>query len=71
MSFDQMETEAEFTEDGILGGRLRVRQPLRGHRVGHDAIILAAATGGRASKSSILARASGLQVSRLRLVFRD
>ena len=30
----------------MLGGRLRLRQPRRGHRVGHDAILLAAATGG-------------------------
>src|SRR4029077_12802880 len=28
----------------VLGGRLRLRQPRRGHRVGHDAILLAAAT---------------------------
>ncbi len=33
------------SEDAVLGGRLRLRQPLRGHRVGHDAILLAAATG--------------------------
>ncbi|MGB9387895.1 MAG: methyltransferase, partial [Pseudolabrys sp.] len=33
-----MEAEDQTTEDGILGGRLRIRQPLRGHRVGHDAI---------------------------------
>jgi tRNA1(Val) A37 N6-methylase TrmN6 len=33
-----------FTDDLILGGRLRLRQPARGHRVGHDAILLAAAT---------------------------
>jgi tRNA1(Val) A37 N6-methylase TrmN6 len=32
------------TEDAILGGRLILRQPQRGHRVGHDAILLAAAT---------------------------
>lgn len=32
-----------LTEDAILGGRLRLRQPRRGHRVGHDAILLAAA----------------------------
>ena len=31
------------SEDAVLGGRLRLRQPLRGHRVGHDAILLAAA----------------------------
>lgn len=32
-----------ITEDAVLGGRLRLRQPKRGHRVGHDAILLAAA----------------------------
>jgi tRNA1(Val) A37 N6-methylase TrmN6 len=32
------------TEDGFLGGRLRLRQPVTGHRAGHDAILLAAAT---------------------------
>lgn len=35
----------DITEDAVLGGRLRLRQPKRGHRVGHDAILLAAATG--------------------------
>jgi len=34
----------DFTEDAFLGGRLRLRQPLKGHRAGHDAILLAAAT---------------------------
>jgi tRNA1(Val) A37 N6-methylase TrmN6 len=33
-----------FTEDGFLGGQLRLRQPRTGHRAGHDAILLAAAT---------------------------
>jgi tRNA1(Val) A37 N6-methylase TrmN6 len=33
----------ELTEDAVLGGALRLRQPRRGHRVGHDAILLAAA----------------------------
>jgi tRNA1(Val) A37 N6-methylase TrmN6 len=32
------------TEDAFLGGRLRLRQPLKGHRAGHDAMLLAAAT---------------------------
>jgi tRNA1(Val) A37 N6-methylase TrmN6 len=31
------------TEDAVLGGRLRLLQPKDGHRVGHDAILLAAA----------------------------
>ncbi len=43
----------ETSEDAVLGGRLRLRQPLRGHRVGHDAILLAAATGGRASEHAV------------------
>jgi tRNA1(Val) A37 N6-methylase TrmN6 len=36
--------DGETSEDAVLGGRLVLRQPLRGHRVGHDAILLAAAT---------------------------
>jgi tRNA1(Val) A37 N6-methylase TrmN6 len=32
------------TEDLFLGGRLRLRQPKSGHRSGHDAMLLAAAT---------------------------
>ncbi|MGA9283696.1 MAG: methyltransferase, partial [Pseudolabrys sp.] len=42
-----MEAEIETSEDAVLGGGLRLRQPLRGHRVGHDAILLAGATGAR------------------------
>jgi tRNA1(Val) A37 N6-methylase TrmN6 len=38
----------EMTDDAVLGGRLRLKQKKRGHRVGHDAILLAAATGARA-----------------------
>jgi tRNA1(Val) A37 N6-methylase TrmN6 len=34
---------AELTEDAVLGGKLRLKQPRAGHRVGHDAILLAAA----------------------------
>jgi tRNA1(Val) A37 N6-methylase TrmN6 len=34
----------DITADAVLGGRLTLRQPKRGHRVGHDAILLAAAT---------------------------
>jgi tRNA1(Val) A37 N6-methylase TrmN6 len=37
----------EFTEDAFLGGQLRLRQPKSGHRAGHDAILLAAATPAR------------------------
>jgi tRNA1(Val) A37 N6-methylase TrmN6 len=31
------------TDDAVLGGRLKLLQPARGHRAGHDAILLAAA----------------------------
>ncbi len=41
---------ADVTEDAVLGGRLRVKQPRRGHRVGHDAILLAAACPARAGE---------------------
>lgn len=43
----------DISEDAVLGGRLRLRQPLRGHRVGHDAILLAAATGSRAGERAV------------------
>jgi tRNA1(Val) A37 N6-methylase TrmN6 len=36
-----------FSEDAFLGGQLRLRQPLSGHRAGHDAMLLAAATAAR------------------------
>lgn len=36
---------AATTEDAVLNGQLILRQPRRGHRFGHDAILLAAAIG--------------------------
>ena len=38
----------QVTEDAFLGGPLRLRQPKSGHRAGHDAMLLAAATPARA-----------------------
>ena len=38
----------DLTEDAFLGGQLRLRQKRSGHRAGHDAILLAAATNARA-----------------------
>src|ERR1700750_958821 len=38
----------DLTEDAFLGGQLRLRQFKHGHRAGHDAILLAAATPARA-----------------------
>src|SRR2546429_601696 len=43
-----MTDPGEFTEDAFLGGQLRLRQPKSGHRAGHDAMLLAAATAARA-----------------------
>ncbi len=37
----------DFTEDAFLGGQLRLRQRRSGHRAGHDAVLLAAATPAR------------------------
>jgi tRNA1(Val) A37 N6-methylase TrmN6 len=47
------EAEAELTDDAVLGGRLQLKQPRRGHRFGHDAILLAAATAARAGEHAI------------------
>ncbi len=41
------EPPGEFTEDAFLGGQLRLRQFKSGHRAGHDAMLLAAATPAR------------------------
>jgi tRNA1(Val) A37 N6-methylase TrmN6 len=41
------------SEDAVLGGRLVLRQPLRGHRVGHDAILLAAATAANSGERAV------------------
>jgi tRNA1(Val) A37 N6-methylase TrmN6 len=43
----------EASEDAVLGGRLVLRQPLRGHRVGHDAILLAAATSAQSGEQAV------------------
>jgi tRNA1(Val) A37 N6-methylase TrmN6 len=42
-----------ISEDAVLGGKLILRQPLRGHRFGHDAILLAAATVARAGEHAV------------------
>lgn len=41
---DQLpQVQTDITEDAALGGKIKLRQPARGHRFGHDAILLAAA----------------------------
>jgi tRNA1(Val) A37 N6-methylase TrmN6 len=39
--------DGDVTDDAVLSGRLRLLQPRRGHRFGHDAVLLAAATAAR------------------------
>jgi tRNA1(Val) A37 N6-methylase TrmN6 len=43
----------ECSEDAILGGKLVLRQPRRGHRFGHDAILLAAAVAARSGERAV------------------
>lgn len=62
------EPVSEFTEDAFLGGQLRLRQPRSGHRAGHDAMLLAAATpacsGDRVVEFGAGVGAAGLAVAR-------
>src|SRR4030088_820011 len=63
-----MTDPGEFTEDAFLGGQLRLRQPKSGHRAGHDAMLLAAATparsGDRVADLGAAVGAAGLAVAR-------
>ena len=69
-----------LTDDAMLGGRLRLLQPRRGHRFGHDAVLLAAcvpATSGDraaefgcgvgAASLALLARVRGVKVTMLEI----
>ena len=42
-----------LTDDAVLGGRLKLHQPATGHRVGHDAILLAASTAAHAGEVAV------------------
>jgi tRNA1(Val) A37 N6-methylase TrmN6 len=59
---------ADVTDDLFLDGQLRLRQPVRGNRAGHDAILLAAATparpGHRVVEFGAGVGAAGLSVAR-------
>lgn len=63
-----MTDPGQFTEDAFLGGQLRLRQPKSGHRTGHDAMLLAAATpaqsGDRVVDFGAGVGAAGLAVAR-------
>jgi tRNA1(Val) A37 N6-methylase TrmN6 len=43
----------DLTENAVLGGRLSILQPRVGHRAGHDAILLAAATAATAGDHAV------------------
>jgi len=43
----------DATDDAFMGGQLRLRQPRTGHRAGHDAMLLAAATAARPGQSVV------------------
>jgi len=45
--------DQDVSEDAVLGGKLVLRQPQRGHRFGHDAILLAAATAAQAGEAAV------------------
>ncbi|ADH91180.1 Methyltransferase type 11 [Ancylobacter novellus DSM 506] len=44
-------SDAVLTDDIFLGGKLRLLQPARGHRAGHDAMLLAASAPGDARRA--------------------
>src|SRR4051794_13174569 len=46
-------SDAAVTDDAVLDGRLRLRQPSKGHRVGHDAILLAAAAAAKKGEHAV------------------
>ena len=49
----RMQADTDLSDDAVLGGRLRLLQPRRGHRFGHDAILLAAAVPAQAGNHAI------------------
>lgn len=68
MNCGPMPDLSDTTDDAFLGGRLRLRQPTSGHRAGHDAMLLAAATsaqsGDRVIDFGAGVGAAGLAVAR-------
>jgi tRNA1(Val) A37 N6-methylase TrmN6 len=59
----------KFTDDAVLGGRLRLMQARTGHRAGHDAILLAAATPAR-SGDRVVDLGTGIGAAGLALAMR-
>jgi tRNA1(Val) A37 N6-methylase TrmN6 len=65
----QVADQRETSQDAVLGGRLVLRQPRRGHRVGHDAMLLAAATAACPGEHAV-ELGSGVGAAGLALAFR-
>src|SRR6185295_6093216 len=59
----------DVTADAVLGGRLLLKQPRRGHRVGHDALLLAAACPARA-RERVVDLGAGVGAAGLALALR-
>src|SRR5258707_3119809 len=64
-----MTDPGEITEDAFLGGQLHLRQRRSGHRAGHDAMLLAAATPAR-SGDRVVHLGAGVCAARLALAKR-
>ena len=60
---------SETSEDGFLGGRVKVRQPLRGFRAGLDAVMLSAAVPAKRGEEA-LELGAGVGTASLCLAFR-
>src|SRR5262245_37140347 len=64
------DSDSAITDDAILGGRLNLKQPRRGHRVGHDAVLLAAAAGGEVAGGHAVELGAGVGAAGLALAVR-
>jgi tRNA1(Val) A37 N6-methylase TrmN6 len=59
-----------FTEDALLGGRIRIRQPQRGYRVNADTMLLAAAVEARAG-ARLMEAGCGIGAALIAVAARD
>ena len=53
MSIEISAARGQTSDDAVLGGKLVLRQPLRGYRFGHDSILLAAAADAHAGEHAV------------------
>ncbi len=69
MEGQRVPEDPELTDDGFLGGRLRILQPLEGYRAATDPVLLAAAVAARPGES-VLDLGCGVGVAALCLATR-